>query len=329
MYSILQDISGSLGITTELLLLSGIGIGTLILVFGITGALARPSATNRRMQAVVGSGDAAASADLLNDDDGDPRGVLKAFVPSSRKNRTKITQRLRQGGAHSKNAVRNFYVIRTLLSIILPACFIGMIFLPSSIVLPFRFETVIGGMNVIQTFQALTALVVVGFFGPSLWLKMRINTRRTAIQHSLPNALDLLQVAVEAGMGFDAAMSRVAVELSRVAPEISEEFIILQLEIQAGKPRDQAFLDMAERTGVEEVVSFANVILQSVQFGTSISESLKYFSEKMRQDRELRAQEKANKLPVKMSAIMAAMMMPTLLMICLTPVLIRWMSMMM
>jgi tight adherence protein C len=329
MYSILQDISGSLGITTELLLLSGIGIGTLILVFGITGALARPSATNRRMQAVVGSGDAAASADLLNDDDGDPRGVLKAFVPSSRKNRTKITQRLRQGGAHSKNAVRNFYVIRTLLSIILPACFIGMIFLPSSIVLPFRFETVIGGMNVIQTFQALTALVVVGFFGPSLWLKMRINTRRTAIQHSLPNALDLLQVAVEAGMGFDAAMSRVAVELSRVAPEISEEFIILQLEIQAGKPRDQAFLDMAERTGVEEVVSFANVILQSVQFGTSIAESLKYFSEKMRQDRELRAQEKANKLPVKMSAIMAAMMMPTLLMICLTPVLIRWMSMMM
>jgi tight adherence protein C len=329
MYSILQDISGSLGITTELLLLSGIGIGTLILVFGITGALARPSATNRRMQAVVGSGDAAASADLLNDDDGDPRGVLKAFVPSSRKNRTKITQRLRQGGAHSKNAVRNFYVIRTLLSIILPACFIGMIFLPSSIVLPFRFETVIGGMNVIQTFQALTALVVVGFFGPSLWLKMRINTRRTAIQHSLPNALDLLQVAVEAGMGFDAAMSRVAVELSRVAPEISEEFIILQLEIQAGKPRDQAFLDMAERTGVEEVVSCANVILQSVQFGTSISESLKYFSEKMRQDRELRAQEKANKLPVKMSAIMAAMMMPTLLMICLTPVLIRWMSMMM
>ena len=329
MYSLLQDISGSFGITTELLLLSGIGIGTLILVFGISGALARPSATNRRMQAAVGSGHAAAGADLLNDDDGDPRGVLKAFVPSSRKDRTKIAQRLRQGGAHSKNAVRNFYVVRTVLGIILPACFIGLILLPSSVVLPFRFETVISSLNSIQSFQVLSALVAAGFFGPSLWLKLRIRARRTAIENSLPNALDLLQVAVEAGMGFDAAMSRVAVELSRVAPEISEEFIILQLEIQAGKPRDRAFLDMAERTGVEEVLAFANVILQSVQFGTSISDSLKYYSEKMRQDRELRAQEKANKLPVKMSAVLAAMMMPTLLMICLTPVLIRWMSTMM
>lgn len=327
MYSLLQDISGSFGITTELLLLSGVGIGTLILVFGITGALARPSATIRRMQAAVGSNHAAASVDLLNDEDGDPRGVLKAFVPSSRKDRTKIAQLLRQGGAHSKNAVRNYYVVRIFLSVILPAFFIGLILLPSSFVLPFQFQTVISSMNSIQSFQVLTALVAVGFFSPSLWLKKRITTRRTAIENSLPNALDLLQVAVEAGMGFDAAMSRVAVDLSHVAPEISEEFIVLQLEIHAGKPRDRAFLDMADRTGVEEVVAFVNVILQSVKFGTSISESLKYFAEMMREDRELRAREMANKLPVKMSGIMAAMMMPALLMICAGPVVIRFVNM--
>ncbi|MGR3344286.1 MAG: type II secretion system F family protein [Paracoccaceae bacterium] len=329
MFSILQDIFLSFGITTELLLLSGIGIGTLIVVFGISNALARPSAASRRMRAPAGSDNTQVSGDLIHDEAGDPRGVLKAFVPSSRKERTKIAQRLRQGGAHSKNAVRNFYIIRTLLGIVLPACFIGLVFLPSNTVLPFGFEEIIAGLNSLQSFQVLTVLVAAGFFGPSLWLGWRIKTRRTAIEQSLPNALDLLQVAVEAGMGFDAALSRVAEELARVAPQISEEFIILQLEIQAGKPRDRAFVDMADRTGVEEVSAFANVIVQSVRFGTSISDALMFFSEKMRQDRELRAQEKANKLPVKMSGIMAAMMMPTLLMICLTPVVIRWMNMMM
>jgi tight adherence protein C len=123
-------------------------------------------------------------------------------------------------------------------------------------------------------------------------------------------------------------MTRVANELARVTPAISEEFLMLQMEIQAGKDRDRAFLDMAERTGVDEVSSFSNVILQATQFGTSVSDALATYAADMRLDRELRAQEKANKLPVKMSGVMAALMMPTLLMLILSPVLIRWIRVM-
>jgi len=328
MLDYIQDLSQSFGVNSDMLFLSGIAIGTLILYYGVVGAFAKPDPTRRRMRA--GRGDMAQGSDgsLFHDEDNDPTGMLKAFVPSSRQERTKIAKRMRQAGAHSKNAVRNFYFVRTFLGIILPAIFIALNFLPGEIILPFRLERIAGNLNAIQSIQIITFLIATGFFGPSVWLSMRIKSRRTEIEQALPNALDLLQVAIEAGMGFDAATSRVAHEMSRVAPAISEEFTILQLEIQAGKDRDRAFLEMASRTGVEEMSSFANVINQSVQFGTSVSDALMFFSEKMREDRELRAQEMANKLPVKMSAVMAALMMPTLLMITLMPVVIRWINVM-
>ncbi|MGV6803388.1 MAG: type II secretion system F family protein [Ruegeria sp.] len=175
--------------------------------------------------------------------------------------------------------------------------------------------------------QIVTVLMVAGFYGPSLWLRVRIKKRRQAIEHSLPNALDLLQVAIEAGLGFDAAMIRVSHEMAKAAPEISQEFSVLQLELQAGKERQAAFLDMANRVGIDEMSSFANAFLQSNQYGTSISASLRRFATDMRLDRELRAQEKANRLPVQMSAVMAMCMMPVLLLICLAPMLIRWVNM--
>ncbi|WP_424831513.1 type II secretion system F family protein [Ruegeria sp.] len=125
----------------------------------------------------------------------------------------------------------------------------------------------------------------------------------------------------------DGAMVRVSHEMAQAAPEISQEFSILQLELQAGKERQAAFLDMAERVGIDEMNSFANAFLQSNQYGTSISASLRRFATDMRLDHELRAQEKANRLPVQMSAVMAMCRMPVLLLICLAPMLIRWINM--
>ncbi|MGR3290536.1 MAG: type II secretion system F family protein [Paracoccaceae bacterium] len=325
MLEYIQDLSQSYGVTNDMLLLSGVAIGTLILFYGVVGAFKRDP-TGRRMQPGGRTAIRDATDSLFHEEDGKPTGVLKAFVPSSRQERTKIAKKMRQAGAHSKNAVRNFYVFRTLLGLILPGIFIALTLLPEGIVLPFRIERFVSGLNSIQTFQIMTLLIIVGFFGPSIWLNRRIKIRRKKIENALPNALDLLLVAIEAGMGFDAATSRVAHEMYAVAPAISEEFRILQLEIQAGKERHTAFLDMSARTGVTEFAEFANVINQSVQFGTSISDSLLFFSEKMREDREMRAQEMANKLPVKMSGVMAALMMPTLLLITLAPVAIRWMS---
>ena len=131
----------------------------------------------------------------------------------------------------------------------------------------------------------------------------------------------------ESGLGFDAAIVRVGNERSGAAPDIASEFMMLQLEIQAGKEKQRAYLEMAERTGVEEVTSFANVILQAGQYGSSISQALNTYADEMRTARELRAQEKANRLPVQMSGVIALTMMPALLIICLMPMLIRWMRM--
>jgi len=150
--------------------------------------------------------------------------------------------------------------------------------------------------------------------------------QKIEIEQSFPNALDLIQISVEAGLGFDAAMTRVANEMVHSAPALCREFRTVQLEISAGAEREKALMEMAQRTGVDEVSSFANVVLQSVRFGTSMSDALQIYAQEMRLSRELRAQEKANKLPVKMSAVMSALMLPAMILLIVGPVVIRWMN---
>ena len=172
----------------------------------------------------------------------------------------------------------------------------------------------------------LHAGIVVMETAALIWLTARIQDRRERIRLGLPNALDFLQISIEAGLGFDAAILRVSRELSTTAPDIAQEFMMMELEIQAGKDRDAAFLEMADRCDIDEMKSFANVILQATHFGSSVATALTTYAKGLRQDRELRAQEKANRLPVQMSAVIALCMMPVLLMICLGPMLIRWIT---
>ncbi len=134
------------------------------------------------------------------------------------------------------------------------------------------------------------------------WLNARVTERKRRIEEGFPNALDLMQISVETGLGFDSAMTRVGNELANVSPEIAFEFLNVQLQVQAGRARDAAMHDMANRTGVETVRSFANVVQQSMQFGTSMSSALTTYANELRDYREMKAQEMANKLPVKMSA---------------------------
>jgi tight adherence protein C len=148
--------------------------------------------------------------------------------------------------------------------------------------------------------------------------------RKQRIEEGFPNALDLMQISVESGLGFDAAMTRVGNELAEVSPDIAFEFLSVQRQVQAGRAREAALRDMADRTGVETVRAFANVVQQSMQFGTGMSEALITYAEELRETRELRAQEMANKLPVKMSAVLASLMLPALILLTVGPVLIRY-----
>jgi tight adherence protein C len=106
---------------------------------------------------------------------------------------------------------------------------------------------------------------------------------------------------------------------------ISEEFLQVQTEVLAGRERSEALIQMGVRMNLPEVLSFVNVIVQSMQYGSSISDALKAYAVEMRENRDINAQEKANKLPVKMSAVMASLMLPTLFMITLGPIVIRYM----
>jgi tight adherence protein C len=318
----------SVAITPSTLIVIGIGLGALLMVLGAASALSGQDPVLRRMSAQRKSGPGVADRALLRTQSKAPTGLMAALIPADRKERTDVEKKLAVAGISGVHAVRNYYLTRAVIGLLLPAGLLAVISMwrIGAIPLPVRIEGLLAELTPLKTFQAACILVTAGFFGPALWLRQKAEERRRAIEESFPNALDLVQISVEAGLGFDAAMVRVGNELELVAPALSAEFLNAQREIQAGRSRDKALLDMASRTGVEEVTSFANVVLQSMRYGTSISDTLTTYAREMRRAREIRAQEKANRLPVQMSAVMASLMLPALLMLTLGPVVLRYVN---
>lgn len=310
--------------------LFGVGLGSMLVVFGLSGVLAGRGVVRRRIASQSRRQMAQFDAGLLRPETSDPTGLMKTLIPSDRDERGKVQRELAAAGLRGRHALRNYYLTRALLGLVLPGLLIGAIALQRAgdDLLPERLSLMLGGLGQLRLLQIVAILVGFGFFGPVYWLRGRVAERRRAIAESFPNVLDLMQISVDSGLGLDAAMVRVANETSRSAPAISEEFLTAQREIQAGRDRSKALLDMAARTKVDEVTSFVNVMLQSMQFGSSISDALTVYSEEMRVSRELMAQEMANKLPVKMSAVMASLMLPALLLLALSPVVIRYMHFM-
>ncbi|WP_347312264.1 type II secretion system F family protein [Defluviimonas sp. SAOS-178_SWC] len=315
------------GLTPQTLIVLGTGIGAMLVVFGLSGTMAGKDPVLRRMEAQARRRPIADDAGLLRHKSADPKGLMKTLIPSDRKERTEVERQLALAGFTGPHSVRNYYLLRLGFGIILPAALLALIWAARTgmISLPEALDSRIGSLSQVRIFQILSVLVGIGFFGPAIGLRSRAQERRRAIEESFPNALDLIQISVEAGLGFDAAMIRVGNELEKTAPAIAGEMLAAQREIQAGRSRDRALLDMAGRTGVDEVTAFANVVLQSMKFGTSMSETLTTYASEMRRNREFRAQEMANKLPVKMSGVMASLMLPALLLLTLGPVVIRYM----
>ncbi|MDI3334890.1 type II secretion system F family protein [Defluviimonas aestuarii] len=326
MLNSLQEMLAGANISPQTLVVLGVGFGAMLIVFGLSGTLAGKDPVLKRMEDQRRKRGASADMGILRQTSSDPKGLMKSLIPVDRHERSEIQRQLALAGFNSAHSVRNFYLMRLFLGFILPAAFLAMVWSAQTglAILPIGIDAKFGGMSQTRIMQVLALLVALGFFGPAYWMRSRAEERRRAIDESFPNALDLIQISVEAGLGFDAAMVRVGNELSAAAPAISEEFLTAQREIQAGRSREAALYDMAARTGVEEVQAFASVVLQSMQFGSSISETLITYASEMRRNRELRAQEQANKLPVKMSGVMASLMLPALLILVLGPTILRF-----
>jgi tight adherence protein C len=167
-----------------------------------------------------------------------------------------------------------------------------------------------------RKFLTVIIFTVLGFFFPQLWLQGRINARQTEVRKAMPDALDLLTICVEAGLGFDAAMSKVA---EKWETELSVMFGRCIREVQLGKTQREALRDMADRIGLPELTSFVAAVIQSQILGVSLAKVLRIQSDQMRVKRRQYAEELAHQAPVKMIIPMTFLTFPTIMLILMIP----------
>lgn len=182
----------------------------------------------------------------------------------------------------------------------------------------FMFLFGVGFKNMSIVLKAILTILgfVLGFFLPQLMVQAKIDRRQDEITKALPDALDLLTVCVEAGLGFDAAMGKVA---EKWETDLSLEFARVNREIQLGKARREALRAMADRLAVADLTSFIAAVIQTEQLGVSLSKVLRIQADQMRVRRRQRAEQKAHKAPLKMLIPMTLLIFPTLIIVLVTP----------
>ena len=231
---------------------------------------------------------------------------LGNLVPQSPKDVTVMQRRLIRAGIRSENALKYLYGAKA-------AC---------GITLPLLTAVILAGYSTDpgNKFVAVLAAAAVGFFGPNEYVRRMATRRQKEIARGLPNALDLLVVCVESGLGLDQAILQVSKELDHAHPEISEEFGLVNLELKAGKRRVEALRNLAERTGVDDLKKLVAVLIQADRFGTGVAQSLRAHSDFMRIQARQVAEEKAAKLGVKLIFPIFFCILPTLFVVTVGPV---------
>lgn len=169
----------------------------------------------------------------------------------------------------------------------------------------------------------VTLVAVVACYAPDMYLRWKSKSRQREIFENFPDAADLMLVCVEAGLGLDASLSKVAEEIRIKSVALADELHLTNLEIRAGAAREQSLRNLALRTGVEEVGVFASMLTQADKFGTSIGESLRVFSDDLRHKRQVRAEEAAAKVPTKMLVPLVLFIFPSIIMVIMGPAIIQ------
>ena len=169
---------------------------------------------------------------------------------------------------------------------------------------------------------AVLALAGFGYYLPNLVLALLTRARQREVQEALPDAVDLMRVCVEAGLGLDAAMARAGEEMDLRSHALAEELNLVMLDLRVGSTREAALQNFALRTGVEDVATFVTILLQSEHFGTNVAESMRVLSETMREQRKVRAEERAAKIPLKLLFPLIFMIFPSLFVVLMGPAVI-------
>jgi tight adherence protein C len=231
---------------------------------------------------------------------------LGNFVPQSPKDVTVMRRRLIRAGIRGDNALKILYGAKAAFGIALPLVAFSLI----------------AGSNTDSgnKIAAVLAAVGVGFFGPNEYVRKMAAKRQHEIARGLPNALDLLVVSVESGLGLDQAILQVSKELDHAHPEISEEFGFVNLELKAGKRRVEALRNLADRTGVDDLKKLVAVLIQADRFGTGVAQSLRSHADFMRTQARQVAEEKAAKLGVKLIFPIFFCILPSLFIVTVGPI---------
>jgi tight adherence protein C len=231
--------------------------------------------------------------------------------PREKEELSLIQKKFLRAGIRRRNALVIFFGSKALCAMSLSMIFVAAVLL-------FRWKIPVMGVLFL-----VVVLSLLGFFLPNLWLSWKTAKRQEAIMSGFPDALDLLAVCVEAGMGLDAAVRRVGEEMRFSNKTISEEFQILNLETRAGKDRKNAMKSMAERIDLEDVNSWISLLIQTDKLGTSIAQALRTQSDSLRIKRSQRVEEMAAKVPVKLLFPTIFCIFPALFVVILGPAAIR------
>ena len=295
---------------TNMVLIGIIALATFLFVWGVVVMLSGAmDPVRRRLQALESAGGrntrswGAVIADAVQP-------FARYLMPTSGKEHGTMQERFIRAGIYSPRAMPVFYGVKTVLAIL----FLVGWMLASSLLPKLTSQQVL-------VFGAMAAFI--GLMIPNFVLNRKVESRQRALRHAFPDALDLLVVCVESGLGLAAGLQRVGIELEVSHPELAGELERVTAEMQAGLERETALRNLATRTGLEDIRSLVGLLVQTMRFGTSVADALRVYSEEFRDKRTQAAEELAAKLGTKMIFPMVLCFFPSFFVVAVGPAIIR------
>ncbi len=309
--SVLNDIlTGALGPFGPLIAVGGLGVMLVLITISMMLNQRQDPLGKLKKQAAGKSEDQPSKARLRAGNRNQKLDRYATFLePKDEKQLSQMRLTLLQAGYRSRDAVRYFHFAQFAF---------GLGFLVLGVLYFILFKA--GGQTSTQeTLGYILGPGAVGYVLPKYWVTKRKQKRQEEIQDGFPDSLDMMLVCIEAGQSMDQAIIRVANEIRASYPALAEEYEIVSLQIKAGRDKPSVLNEMGERCGVQDISSFVTVLIQSQTFGTSIGDALRVYAAEMRDKRVMRAEEKANKLPTKMTLATMMLTVPPLLIILVGP----------
>jgi len=230
---------------------------------------------------------------------------LNRIVPISASEALKLQKKMLMAGYRSPDAATAFRAIQISLMLAIPSIILTVCFMLDKSLNSFILWTLLGA--------------IIGFYLPRYVLTKKITGRQLRITWGLADAMDLMVVAVEAGLGLNAALNRVGEEIKTTYPDLHNELDIVNLEIRVGRSREEALRNLAERTGVDDIRSFVALLIQADRYGSSIAKAVRVFAESLRTKRRQRAEQASQKAALKLVFPLTAFLFPVIILVILAP----------